>query len=89
MKIRYSRGASAQLDQLYGFVAKESPASAKAISLSIDAAIENLKSFPLLGRRTNEKSVRVIIEAKYRYRIFYTVLGEEIFIVRILHRSQR
>lgn len=79
MKIRYSRRSLQQLDRLYSFVAAESPASAIAINLSIDAAIENLKRFPRIGRKTNEEAVRVIIEAKYRHRIFYTVRAREIF----------
>ena len=43
---------------------------------------------PLLGKPTDEADVHVIIEPEYLYRVFYTVEGQDVFVVRILHGRQ-
>jgi plasmid stabilization system protein ParE len=43
---------------------------------------------PLLGKITDEVGVHVIIEPEYLYRIFYSVEGQDVFVLRILHGRQ-
>ena len=41
-----------------------------------------------LGKPTDEADVHVIIEPEYQYRVFYSVKGQQVFVIRILHGRQ-
>ena len=41
-----------------------------------------------LGKPTDEVDVHVIIEREYHYRVFYRLVGQEVFVIRILHGRQ-
>jgi hypothetical protein len=43
---------------------------------------------PLLGKATDEPGVHVIIEPECLYRVFYSVKGQDVFVIRILHGRQ-
>jgi plasmid stabilization system protein ParE len=51
--------------------------------------IARLRYLPMLGKMTDEKDVRVIIEPEYLYRVFYRVENERVIVLRIMHVSQR
>jgi plasmid stabilization system protein ParE len=57
----------------------------------IQATADLLGPYPWTGRPTDEKDVRVRVDTKYPYLIFYKVLEDigEVRILRILHGAQR
>ena len=88
MKLRYSTNARLQLSAIYEYLKERSTAGAAHVYDSITTSAERLVRSPHLGVKTDEGSVRLLIEPEYLYRIFYDIRGNEIFVIRILHRSQ-
>ena len=88
MTIRYSRRALSQLASLHKYLAARNPSAETKVTWSIRETVARLRELPLLGKRTDEPRVHLLIEPKYLYRVFCRVEGETIFIIRVLHRRQ-
>ena len=43
---------------------------------------------PLLGKPIDEADVHVMIEPEYFNRVFYSVAGQKVFVIRLLHERQ-
>ena len=89
MTIRYSRRALSQLASVFEYLHERNRSAADNVTASIRSTIARLGEMPLLGKVTDEAGVYVIIEPEYRYRVFYTVEGQQAFVIRILHGRQR
>jgi toxin ParE1/3/4 len=55
---------------------------------AIAGVLTKISAWPLIGKATDERDVRVVIVPRYLYRIFYLVDGQTVFIIRVLHRAQ-
>jgi toxin ParE1/3/4 len=88
MRIAYSRRALSQLAAVHEYLAERSTGGAHNVTASIRRTIARLRDLPLLGKPTDEASVHVLIEPKYRYCVFYRVGAEVVTAIRILHSSQ-
>lgn len=88
MKIAYSRRALSQLASVHEYLLERNAAAAYNVTASIRCTIARPREMPLLGKPTDEADVHVIIEPEYLYRVFYSVRGQEVFVIRILHSSQ-
>ena len=71
MKIVYSRRALSQLASVYEYLVQRSPRAADDVRSSIAVTIARLRYLPMLGKMTDEKDVRIIIEPEYAYRILH------------------
>jgi toxin ParE1/3/4 len=91
MKVTYSLRAAAQLDAIFAYLEEVNPRAAKAVVDHIKATANLLGTFPWMGRPTDEKDVRLRVDTRYPYLIFYKVLVEsdEVRILRVLHGAQR
>ena len=88
MNIRYSRRALSQLASVSEYLLERNRSAADNVTASIRSTIARLREMPLLGKPTDEADVRVIIEPEYLYRVFYSVKGQQVFVIRILHGRQ-
>jgi toxin ParE1/3/4 len=88
MSIRYSRRALSQLASVSEYLHERNRSAADNVTASIRTTIARLRDMPLLGRATDEPGVHVIIEPEYLYRVFYSVKGRDVFVIRILHGRQ-
>ena len=88
MNIRYSRRALSQLASVSEYLRERNRSAADSVSASIRSSIARLEEMPLLGKATDEAGVHVIIEPEYLYRVFYSVKGRDVFVIRILHGRQ-
>ncbi|MFW5992077.1 MAG: type II toxin-antitoxin system RelE/ParE family toxin [Halanaerobiaceae bacterium] len=76
------------LDEIILYIASENKNAAFTLKDEIINKINELKKFPKFGRFVPEKQMR---EKGYRmllvksYLIFYRILGDDIYIYRILH----
>ena len=66
MKVRYSRRALTQLDQIFSYIAKDNPAAASAVVDRIEALAVLLGRYPTIGRPTDKEDVRVMGVRRYR-----------------------
>jgi plasmid stabilization system protein ParE len=90
LKIRYTRKALAQLDEIFRFIEARNPDAALAVRWHIIRAIGRLARFPLSSRQTDITGVRVLPITRYRYNVFYAVdeAAREVHILRIRHSAR-
>jgi addiction module RelE/StbE family toxin len=89
MKVRITRPALDDLEQIYAYISKENPAAgSRVVTRLLDRAME-LADAPLQGRQVDEPNVRVIVVPRFRYFIFYTIEGDEIHVTHFRHTSRR
>jgi toxin ParE1/3/4 len=89
MRVRFTRPALDDLEQIHAYIGKDNPAAAsRVVTRLIDRALE-LASAPYQGREVDEPHARVVVMRRFRYFIFYTIEGEEIHITHIRHTSRR
>jgi toxin ParE1/3/4 len=86
MRIRWTRGALANLISARDHLTAENPLAAKALLASVSDALKRLRKHPRLGRIVPERrslGYREIILPPYR--LVYEVAGGEIRILRLWH----
>jgi plasmid stabilization system protein ParE len=89
MRVRFTRPARDDLDCIYDYISKDDPAAAsRVVTRLIDRAMD-LAQAPYQGREVDEPNARVIVVPRFRYFIFYTVVGDEIHITHIRHTSRK
>ena len=76
MKVRYSKGAVADLIAIADYIRDRNPRAAEAVERRIRASIDQLEMFPLLGRPTDDPSIRMFPIVRYPYLVFYEVGGQ-------------
>ncbi len=91
MKVRFSRRALAQLQEIHNYIAPFNPRAAGRAVARIEELCEKLSDFPGMGHATDQPGVRVLPVVRYPYLIFYTVLAEaeEVRILRVRHGRRR
>jgi toxin ParE1/3/4 len=89
MRVRYTDPAAFDLDQCVSYFIQFVPASAKAFADSIDDAIARLVDNPYSAQETEMPGIRQVYIRRFRYRIFYTVEGDEVVILHIRHAARR
>jgi addiction module RelE/StbE family toxin len=85
MKVRYSKGAVADLIAIANYIRDRNPRAAAVVERRIRASIDQLETFPLLGRPTDDPSIRMFPIVRYPYLVFYDIGGGEIVIHHIRH----
>jgi toxin ParE1/3/4 len=89
MKVRITRPALDDLEQIYTYIRKENPAAAsRVVTRLLDRAME-LADTPLQGRQVDEPNTRVIVVPRFRYFVFYVIEGDEIHVTHFRHTSRR
>lgn len=89
MRVRFTRPALDDLEQIRVYIGKDNPAAAsRVVTRLIDRALE-LAHAPHQGRDVDEPNARVVVLPRFRYFIFYAIEGEEIRITHIRHTSRR
>lgn len=90
MVIKWSERARADIRDLKTYIAKDSLYYARRFTERIIASVENLVTFPKMGRPVTEAEGREDVrELIYRgYRIIYLTQPKQVFIVTIIHGSQ-
>jgi toxin ParE1/3/4 len=86
VRIRYTPRARRDIDRIYGYLDQRSASGAQNVLLAIYAGVQFIAERPKGAERTDDPSVRVKLVRRYRYKIFYSVIGET---VEILPRSAR
>jgi toxin ParE1/3/4 len=88
MRLRYTPPALADLDAILDYVAACSPQGATRIQARIQAVTNLLLSYPRLGVRTEDPTIRRINTSPYPYLIFYEVTEDEIIIHAVRHGAR-
>ncbi len=89
MRVRYSRRALADIVRIADFVREHNPSAAAALEKRIRSSIEQLQTFPLIGRPTDDPDIRMFPIVHYPYLVFYEVVAREIVVHHIRHARRR
>jgi len=91
MKVRYSRRALRQLEQIFSYIEKDNPAAAPAVADRIESLVALLGRYPSMGRPTDKHGVRIMGVRRYPYVVFYKILPDrdEVRILRVRHTARR
>jgi toxin ParE1/3/4 len=78
MRLRYSRSALADLEAIFAYIDARSPQGARKVQARIQAIINLVLQYPLIGTRTDDPTIRRMTVSPYPYLIFYEATGDEI-----------
>ena len=85
-QIRWSPEAVEDIEEIAGYIEKDSPLYAQAVAEQIITASRQLNQFPLRGRMVPELGDEAYRECFiYSYRMIYHVQGQRVLIVAVIH----
>jgi len=89
VKLRYTRRAAAELDQILSAIDRQSPQGAHHVKQRLQMVIDLLLQYPQAGRLTNKSGLRRAVAFPHPYLIFYRATDTEIVIHGIRHSARR
>jgi toxin ParE1/3/4 len=89
MRIRWTVGASENLDQVEEYIAQDNPSAAVATVNKIIDSAQMLVDYPTVGKRGRERGTRELVVAGLPFIIIYAVRQEELVIIRVLHTAMK
>jgi toxin ParE1/3/4 len=90
MKVRYRARALADIDEIFKFLNARSPAGARNVLHALAGAIDEIGAHPMASPVTSDADIRVKILTRYRYKIFYSVVGDGfVEIIHVRHAARR
>ena len=88
MQVKWLAKALANLTGEADYIAKESPANAKAFFTHVFASVEQLKEHPHLGRAGRVAGTRELVITHYPYIVPYRIKNGCVEILRVFHASR-
>lgn len=90
MKVHWSEIAGADLDDIYGYIARDVPYYAELFVDRLIETTDRLEDFPRMGRKVPEADDRddvreLIVQG---YRIIYLLQTEQLHILTVIHGSR-
>ena len=89
MRIRWLRGAAANLDEEKAYIAASDPAAAKRIATRIVDAVARLAEHPQMGRAGRVPGTRELVVPGTPYIVPYRVRGDAVEILRVFHAARK
>lgn len=89
MRIKWTEGASRNLNHVRDYIAQDSPRAADKIVAEIIESVEQLLQFPNMGRAGRIVETREWVITGTPYIAIYTIVQNTIYIVRIFHSAQK
>jgi addiction module RelE/StbE family toxin len=90
LRLRWTRLAERDLDEIAAYIGQDNPAAAARVILElIDQAENLLPAHPAIGRPGRVVGTRELVIGELPYVIPYRVRGQDIEILRVLHTSRR
>lgn len=90
MKLRFTPRATQDLVVIADYIRERSPNAALRVRSAILESLQNLATFPQLGRQQQVEGVRKVVTRRYPYLVYYTIddSADEIVILAIQHPAQ-
>ena len=89
MQVKWVRKALQNLEQAHEYIAKEDSAAAARTISKIQTAVQQLSSFPMMGRVGRAEDTRELMIVNTPVFVVYRIKGSSVEILRILHTSRR
>ena len=88
MKLRYTRPALADLDEVLGYIVARSPQGASRVQARIKTVIDLLLMHPRIGTPTEDPRIRRMTTTPYPYLVFYEATDTEVIVHAIRHGAR-
>ena len=89
MRLRWTRRADRDLEEIAQYVGQDNPAAAARVVLElIDQAETLLPEYPSIGRAGRVLGTRELVIGQLPYIIAYRVRGQDVEILRVLHSAR-
>ena len=89
MRIRWTRGAVADLVEIGEFIRRDNPAAAGRVFQSIRDQAKLLADQPLTGRVGRIEGTRELVHVRYPYIVAYRVRDDDVEILAVRHTARR
>lgn len=89
MSVKWLRKALTSLEQAHQFIARENPEAAARVILKIQAAVNQLETFPMLGKPGRVEDTRELVIPNSPFIVIYRMRGKTVQILRVLHTSKQ
>ena len=90
MNIEWSDEALADLSSLHAFIAKDNPAAAQKVAMTIVESVEtNLPDNPHIGRQGRVNGTRELVITHTPYIVPYRIKSDTIQVLRVYHGARR
>jgi toxin ParE1/3/4 len=89
MQLRWTREAAADLERIADYLFQQVPERAAELVRAVYDAPALLLEFPHRGRPGKKAGTRELVISALPYLVVYTVHGDVVFVVRILHGAQQ
>jgi addiction module RelE/StbE family toxin len=89
MLVLWTKRASADLTEIADYLFERTPQHTTRLVETIYESASSLVTFPLRGRPGRVRGTRELVLAPLPYILIYSVTGETVHIVRILHGAQK
>ena len=89
MIVQWHRRARQDLRQVRAYIAREDPQAAARVAQRILRSVERLSENPGIGRPGRVLDTRELVVTGTPYLLPYTVVGEKVIILRVLHGAQQ
>jgi toxin ParE1/3/4 len=87
MKLRYERGALADLDEIFSYIAADNPEAAARLVVRIEATTTKIAASPYIGEATRKSRFRRFPVGNYL--IVYEVGTDEVIVHYVRHGARR
>jgi toxin ParE1/3/4 len=89
MQLRWTKEAAADLEHIADYLFEHVPDRAVELVRAVYDAPTALLEYPHRGRPGKKVGTRELVISPLPYLVVYTVYGDVVFVVRILHGAQR
>lgn len=89
MQLRWTEEAAHDLERIADYLLEHAPDQAQELIRRVCDAPSALLTFPNRGRPGKKEGTRELVLAPLPYIVVYTLRGDVIFVVRILHGAQQ
>ena len=91
MKVRWSKTALIELDNIFLYIFERNRTAAKAVVQRIEGLVSQLEKFPYRGRLTDEPGAWAMPVVRYPYVVLYAidVVSDAVVILHIRHTAQK
>jgi toxin ParE1/3/4 len=89
LKIRWTEGASKNLDEIENYIGQDNTRAAVKTALQVINSINQLSRYPAIGRAGRIEGTRELIVPDTPFIVPYRVKNKTIEILRIFHHSRK
>jgi len=89
LKIRWTKGAADNLEDIETYIGKDNPRAAIEMVLKVVNSVSRLSKYPAAGRPGRIENTRELVVPDTPFLVPYRIKNDTIQILRVFHHSQK